>query len=86
MIFILVNNEHVRSYQGQSEETIARLLSEEGKTFEIITQKAYEAFIEAHSPRPPQSNPEREQAIIDFKDRGKTNTERLDALIKVLEL
>jgi hypothetical protein len=49
-IFVLVNGESVRSYEGQSQETIEMLLSGEGKTGQVITEKEYNEFIEAHRP------------------------------------
>ena len=87
-IFVVVSSpagEHVRSYEGQSEETAQSLLRNEGKTGRFITQKEYQERVDAGetgiSP-----DPVFEQAKRDFLDKTKTTEERLDALSKVLEL
>lgn len=86
IMYILVNNEYVAKYEGQSEETITSMITSEGKTVEFITKKEYEDFLEAHKLSPRLSNPEREQAILDATDSRKSTEERLEAVIKYLGL
>lgn len=54
--FVLVTSpggeQHVRTYEGQSQATIQNLLTSEGKTGAFITAQQYADFIEAHKPPP----------------------------------
>lgn len=87
-IFVLVqtpNGEHVRSYEGQSEETIMNMLSKEGVTGTILTKKKYDEFLANH-PRVEPDTTKIKEAIKDLKDKTKTYDERFDALIKYLGL
>jgi hypothetical protein len=85
-IFVIVNGDTARIYEGQSKETIQTLLVAEGKIGSIVPKDEYDVFIEVHKAVKPQPNPVVEQAKIDFMDKTKKTDERLDALIKVLGL
>jgi hypothetical protein len=87
IIYVLVNGSNVRSYEGQSEETIQMLLAGEGRTGQFITEKEYIAFQEDHKPiELSVTDQAKTQAKIDLNTGIMTDTERIDAIIKYLEL
>ena len=88
-IFVLVHTpqgDHVRSYEGQSQETIQFLLAGEGKTGNFITQKQYDDYILANQPPSILPDPIKEQAKLDLNNKTKTVTQRLNALVTYLDL
>lgn len=88
MIYVIVHSasgDSFRSYDGQRLEKIQELVQSEGKTFEVITQKQYEDFIEA-TRVPVAKDTDLERSISDAKNTQKTDTERINALIEVLGL
>lgn len=88
-IYVLVHTaqgDHVRAYEGQSQATITSLLTGEGKTGDFVSAKDYQAFIDSHPPRPTVPDPVKQQAIVDAKNASKSPQERIDALIKAIDL
>lgn len=84
-IFVLVNGSQARTYDGVSQETVSALLQAEGKTFQFITKQEHDEFAASRQPTV-LPNPTRDQAKIDLNNKSKTVDERLDALIKYMEL
>ena len=74
-------------FDGLSEESISAMYKKAGYVFDFVDKATYEAFLASQQiDRTPVIDPVRQQAILDAKDKGKTADERLDALIKALDL
>ena len=89
VIYVLIQSpsgDTVRSYEGQSQETVQALLVSEGKNTEFLSEKDYLDFIE-NNKRPDEIiDPSIEQAKIDLNNRSKTDAERINAIIKYFGL
>ena len=88
-IYVLVTsgaNQYVATYEGQDASTVQTLLAGEGKTGQFLTLKEYQDFIVSHPPAPIVRDPAKEQAKIDLNNAAKTDAERINAIIKYLDL
>jgi beta-lactam-binding protein with PASTA domain len=88
-IYVLIqsgSNEFVKSYDGMSMDAVQRLLNEDGKKATFITQSEYESFISSHQPIINSPNAIKDQAKIDLNTKSKTDAQRIDAIIKYLDL
>lgn len=76
-------------YQGMPQATVDSLLREQqvlnpGITYSIVSQKAFDAVPDPVRVTPP--DPIKQQAVLDAKDTNKTPQERIDALVKAIDL
>lgn len=80
------------TYEGMTQPEVDSLLKDRqkdhpGSTYSFVSQKT---FVSTPDPWPPlptgAADPVRTQAISDAKNIGKTPQERLDALIKAIDL
>ena len=87
-VFVLIhspNGNSVRSYEGQSKQAIQLLLANEGVTSDFITEKEYKDYLDANK-QVFTNEPEKDQARVDFNSKSKTDTQRIEALIKYFGL
>lgn len=85
-VYILINQggEVAKTvYEGQSQETIEAMLKARGISYTVVDKRAFDLSPEPVKPPP---DPTRTQALIDAKNASKTANERIDALIKVIDL
>ena len=76
-------------YEGMPKKVVEGLVKETvseypGATYKFVTKQVFDAVIDPQVDLPPFAA--RERAISDAKDKSKTTDERLDALIKAIDL
>lgn len=72
------------TYQGMSTEDVAVMLTDRGLTFEAVTEKAYNTFIQGLPAPAPPPDTTADRAIL--KNPQATNDQKINALIKILGL
>lgn len=74
------------SFDGMSQESIDLSLKDKtGITYQVVERKVFDAVLDP-PPSKPIPDPVKDQAISDAKNASKTPTERLNALISVIDL
>lgn len=73
------------SFEGMGQETVEKLLSESGKTFEFTDEKGFNSFNELHQPTP-RTQPDLTQEKATLKDITARPDDRINALVKILGL
>ena len=88
LVYVIVHSsegDSLRSYEGQSQNVIESLLLSDGKTGTVVTPKVAQEFIDSH-PIVKVSDLLKEQAKTDLNTKAKTPEQRIDAIIKYLDL
>lgn len=75
---------------GMDQPTVDRLIQERqattpGMTYQFVTKKAFD-LTPNPVPAPPPPDPVRDQAVLDAKNPLLTSQQRLDAIIKAIDL
>ncbi len=86
VVYVLMSGgSSVVSYYGLSQAQVTNLLALMGRSGTFITEKQYQQFIDDH-PQSKVSDPVKDQAKIDLNTKSNTDTERIEAIIKYLDL
>jgi hypothetical protein len=88
ILYVLVHDidkDRVISYEGLSTQSINDLLAKEGRTANFISEKEYIDFLRNHD-IPMVIDPLKVQAKIDLNTQSKTPIERINAIIRYLDL
>ena len=90
VIFAIVRSprgDYEAQYEGMSKATITQMEAARGNTVEFVDKRAYEAFAKTNAIQPdPVREAAKREAFATVKRSTATDSEKLDALISILDL